>query len=262
MRFRIPYILAVLVLLAVFFLSFTLWSREGDTDLQVQAQKGLAWLLTYEGTYENPGVLWVLDDIQKKQCGIDSFALRIEERSAREIRTPAGSFYHAYRTEKSLPQIDTSVLPLYDRWLIEALRCSSVASSRLFQDELVREIYTGYDLTHQYIALTYLERLSCDDALAAPLTPLRDSVAVRIQQEDAYALHRFSDLSAERAAVLLWGGHGSLVSREWIDTISRNQSEDGGWKNAPEDTRANPHTTALALWALVQYTGLCPFTET
>jgi hypothetical protein len=67
----------------------------------------------------------------------------------------------------------------------------------------------------------------------------------------------FNDLSAERAAFLLWGGRRDLVDDAWLVKIKSAQGPDGGWGDGA-GAAPNPHTTALAAWALTQASGHCP----
>lgn len=254
MSFRVLLVVVTLIALAT---TFT-FSLPKDYLYTSSARAGIEWLISYPAPYENAGVLWVLHDIHTHHCPYDSLGKALKERYLLEPQTKANAFYFAFRTGALPSEVDVSQLAQYDRWLISALRCTTVSLDESTTQELIDDRHTAYDLTHQYIALTYLERLGCVTSIPAALDTLRTLVAKRIADEDMQDSHVFSDLSAERAALLLWGGHASLVSTEWLERIAHAQQPSGGWKDAPSDTAPNPHTTALATWALIQYLDECP----
>ena len=117
----------------------------------------------------------------------------------------------------------------------------------------------GYDLTHKFLAMRFLQERNC---LAGDTELLLESkinaAAESIAREQA--LSEFDDLFSERAAFLYWGGFRDLVKEEWIDIILENQDEAGSWTDFKANLfYGNPHTTVLAVWALVQSAKSCPF---
>lgn len=224
------------------------------------AKRGMQWLLNYTGTYENPGVYWALREINTSTCKSDALSNVIEGRFTEHN---PDAVFHAYASlfsgEHSIDTLDVSQLETYDRWLISALQCHGGRLDASVLGEILSTEKKGYDLTHQFVAIRYARHSRCDLGMSEQDIELFErTIAEEIAHEDANTGHLFNDLSAERAALLLWAGYNDQVDEEWIRIISANQSRDGGWSNGSTDT-SNTHTTALATWALVLWTKRCPY---
>jgi hypothetical protein len=57
----------------------------------------------------------------------------------------------------------------------------------------------------------------------------------------------------EAVAMLYYIGAGDMVRKEWIEEMVRIQNDDGGWSRNPYQKRSDPHTTAVALWVLLEH---------
>ena len=122
----------------------------------------------------------------------------------------------------------------------------------------------GYVLTHQFLVLPWAEESGV--VLPRELRDRQMPLLARIEREQGLD-HGFSDLYAERAALLLhFGEPARAAAREWVDTILAAQGDDGAWRDVQpsviefdgQQSRAfHPpsHTSAFALWALVAYRG-------
>ncbi|HYD92892.1 MAG TPA: hypothetical protein VEB18_00305 [Candidatus Paceibacterota bacterium] len=249
----------VLVIVVAFVGWFAVLSDQTDR-MKTSAQQGMMWLRSYSGTYGNPGVLWVLTDINERYCKSEAFSQELTDRFVSSSPTPVEQAYFLGFSDSNNFRVFEGKMEAYDRWLLSALACKIRSLPVGVEQELLAEDQgTGYDLTHRYLGLSYLEGLQC---LAGEkhwkARELRTEAARSLYEAARAESFTFSDLAVERAAFLLWGGHGSYVTHDWIDTIMRNQNEDGGWGASPGATISNPHTTALAVWTLVQTTHACP----
>lgn len=215
--------------------------------------KGITWLLAYPEDYGNSGVFWVLNDIEERFCKSETLREDIQERFERYPRKAQERAYFSFPEIPIAPELlEDASLGRYDQWLLAALSCKEAALPAETKEAfMAHEGSSGYDLTHKYLALTYMDRLGC----TLPELAARDRIAKRMA-EDGSASSFVTDLSIEQAAFLMWGGHAELVSDAWLERIRKAQDSSGGWKG--EYAEATPHATALATWALVQRTHACP----
>ena len=86
---------------------------------------------------------------------------------------------------------------------------------------------TGYDLTHQFLALQYMRQNGCLSATEEEVLTLAAEKIAAEQQRDP----EFSDLWAERLAVLLYGDYRRLVETSWIDALIAKQEPSGAWSD-------------------------------
>lgn len=223
---------------------------------QESARQGIAWLLEYPDDYKNPGVFWVLREVNKEVCHSDAFKQKIEERFESLPRTDVERAYFYFPTVPiTEDMLQSTTLARYDAWLLEALSCQERSLTPSVQDTLLSfENSFGYDLTHTYIALSYIQRRGCEiEGVSLPET--LSTIENKMAEEEAQK-RVFSDISVERSALLLWGGRTDLVSDVWLERVKEAQDVSGGW--GENGGAPNPHTTALALWTLVQTTDACP----
>lgn len=248
------FVLGVLVVASVFITGNHQRVRQEES-----ARKGLAWLRAPQRVFDNPGVFWVLDDINSRYCKSDSFS---EELASRFLQVPRTETERAYFSFLSF-STSTQALPLkvegrYDEWLLSALMCEKYpVSTTTMHTLLTPEESTGYDLTHKYLALTYLIKSACKIDRYT-VSRAKDIAAQKIAVEAKERKYEFSDLLAEQSALLLWGGDGFLLSSDVAISIEKAQRVSGGWPSTQSETRENLHTSALATWFLVQKSGACP----
>ncbi len=165
---------------------------------------------------------------------------------------------------KEMPEHKWKKLEQYHRWIAFSLSNNKVAlTSQDLADMYDAEKFTGYDLTHQLLALMIHKRSNpFDDKLEI----LIGRVCERIAQENAGDF-RVTDLYVERVAFLFMAGRSDLVRGKWVWRILSNQQDDGGWKwtwyglnsgwfnHQSPWQGTNAHTTTMAVWAayMIQY---------
>lgn len=258
MKRVVPFVCSSVLCIFVFVYGFHVQSEK---VYRQSAQEGLTWLFQYEEDYKNPGVFWVLKDVNTRFCRSNEFEKKIDERFESVPRTSVErAYYYFPNSPISEETLASSTIVRYDRWLLETLACRERPLSLETRAELgSAELLRGYDATHAYLAVLYLERLGCSLDTESEDISLRERI---IQTEEALMKEaaqdfEFSDLWVERAAFLLWGGRQDVVDEVWLEKITNAENPSGGWGDGV-GTVSNPHSTALATWTLVQATGQCP----
>lgn len=241
--------------------------REPDLTERARASalRGGAWLFGYEGKLVDPGVLWIMKTVNETYCADPRIQPLIERRFSEEFsENPATAAYGVmlgivptipadyYRGLGKELSFDDAIIPAYT--------CDRFPLSQNVIDHLLgTRASGGYDLTHRYLALLFIKQRGC--AYPGNLArDLEDAAALMADEEKGSFV---SDVSIERVAFLLYGGFGGLVTDDQVKGIVARQDPSGGWRAGyaiPDfGTDVNPHTTALAVWALSQYSGHCPF---
>lgn len=226
--------------------------------LHSAAHAGLLWLLSYDKPYGNAAVLWALTDINRRYCHSADFSNQLQKHFELFPGTPAERAYAAYLNNSAVQALSEKILERYDTWLLSSLACAKTPMPEDIEKEILStDTATGYDLTHKFLALVYIRSLGCTISAGEKERDAAEKTAEQKILAEEEASTRFSDLSSERAALLLRGGYGASVSNNWITYIAKAQNKDGGWGSA-RMMPSNPHTTALSLWAIAQKTGRCP----
>ncbi|MGH0033771.1 MAG: hypothetical protein ACQGVK_01945 [Myxococcota bacterium] len=116
----------------------------------------------------------------------------------------------------------------------------------------------GYALTHAAVAGEWSVENGC-----IPRTEIGPLQAVQIDRltdlaSDAKPLDRDAPGSLDRwveaLVTLHYLGAGERVPAHWVKALVAAQRSDGGWPNRPRAATSDPHTTALALWVLLEAT--------
>lgn len=116
-----------------------------------------------------------------------------------------------------------------------------------FIDAFTATPSSAYVLTHQWLVLAWAEDVGL--ALPAGVAARRDGLLARIAAEQA-ADGLFSDLFAERAAILLAFGEPSAAeAARWVEVIAAAQPADGRWVSAQSTLSYDgQHGTARHPW--------------
>jgi hypothetical protein len=210
----------------------------------------------------NPDVIWVLIQVEKISPN-ETLRQFIEEKVATVPDHPALCAIIPDAPRVELPKQLPSGFDRYRECLLAPFgvppeRAISFIKAFLSTDE------RGYVLTHQFIVLIWAEQMGLElsDRLSGKKNDLLKRIYIE-QREDAF----FSDLYAERAALLLYYGKPKTKDAvKWIDTIINAQLSDGIWESGPNlidyDGQAvslslpKQHTTVLSLWAIRAFLSL------
>jgi hypothetical protein len=127
--------------------------------------------------------------------------------------------------------------------LTEVLQCRLSETCRAFVE---LDDQWGYVLTHQAVWILFARWAGCP--LPVDLESRRRTFGANLVKE-IRADPGFSDLAAERLAMLGHLGFGREIEPAWISTLLAAQTAEGCWRPRA-DRPCHPHPTALALWAL------------
>ena len=108
----------------------------------------------------------------------------------------------------------------------------------------------GYASTHAVLASVWLQENGCE-VDARRLAVSRDE-AVRKLVELLDGATAPTDLRAEALAMLNYAGQPALAGARHVAALLDVQRDDGGWALAVDRDASHPHTTALALWVLLE----------
>jgi hypothetical protein len=119
----------------------------------------------------------------------------------------------------------------------------------------------GYGLTHAVLALGWIAENGCDAGLDSQADADADADARRaaaLRDDCTQALGAIlddprapTDLKAETMAMLHYASQGARILPRHLRALLAAQRADGSWAALPGGDRGHPHTTALALWALL-----------
>jgi hypothetical protein len=242
----------VLALLFAFIADAEAAQHSSPHSVAAALRGGIAWAWTQQPF--NTGDLWLMSKLD------DADLRRRVRATCLEHAGELGPFEGLVRPgvvgrEMPAEWSRLSVNP-YSRigvWLFWAANAPGRAPPPAVCDELLTGEYSDYLLTHQYLTLRLLNDRH---TLTGPRIRARLArLVTKIEQEqDADSL--FSDLFAERAALLLSAGRVTPRARRWVETILACQEPDHRWRVRPHPypTQINDlHTTLLCLWTLDQY---------
>ncbi len=254
------YMAAIVITFAVVFLKQKSVVREQDHAAARAAKKGGQWLLSYQGNFSDPGIFWAMSEMNNNYCHLDSINRLVDSRFASADFSPQEQAYKRLFNYGKVSIIDYTSLAgragSYDDILIPALYCDINPLPQNVEEKIFDiKNSLGYDLTHRYLAMLFLRRNNCNLEEVNEVLP---QAAEKIAQQQQ-SINEFSDLSAERAVFLQLGGFFSQVGKDWVAEITESQSPDGGWKYTQLSNLENPHTAALATWALANYSKTCVF---
>jgi hypothetical protein len=124
-----------------------------------------------------------------------------------------------------------------------------------FITEFLRTDEHGYTLTHQLLALLWAEDLGFE--LPPELRAQRRPLLARLEAEQRSSPARFSDLYAERVALLLaFGSPPRAEAARWIDVIVAAQQPDGRWVDSAKSSVSYDGQTGAAFHEWTHTSGL------
>ena len=138
-------------------------------------------------------------------------------------------------------------------WLTaQALYCDVYPLPAHFEDSLIAYNRGSYDCTHAAFALAWVKEKGCHLSSPDSYLWIQSGIESRLVEviEERGA---DTDVGIEAMAMLLQLGRHDKIAFEWIERLIEIQSADGYWSEKPSSSVANDHTTALALWTLLEY---------
>lgn len=223
-----------------------------EPSLRESIRAGMNWALGQRSF--QPGDLWVLSQID------DARASHRARQTIERYQGRLGPFEGLLRSgfdggepPEEWSRLEGNPYARIGVWLFHAGNYPARRPPEAVVEELMEGRYSDYLLAHQYVALRILfdRGAVTGERVEAALADLLDRMEAE-QREDEV----FSDLHAERVALLLHGGRRPQALSAWIARILDHQEKDGRWETPPHPypTRIEDlHTTLLCLWALDQY---------
>ena len=269
---KIFIILFILIITSTVF--FLIYGKKDTNEPELKkqalysAQRGWQWLYNYKGNFLDPGIPRIIKTINNKYCGskpeIESFWKKI----LKEFEDHSYlSVFERFFIDDSNYQINDKVIEIlqtpqedYNDVLAQALYCNLYPVRADFAEKTFDGIEkeTRYDLTHKFWSAILFKSNEC----AIKNYNIDNIISVAAQKiYEEQKKSNFDDLYAERTAFLMEYGFKNIVPEDWIKNIIANQNESGAWGTPTYFSKnfENPHTTALAIWSLVQYSQTCPF---
>lgn len=148
--------------------------------------------------------------------------------------------------------VDLSVLSDVEKPLVRCLYADRLGLGQRVLQELGRiDDNGGYGTTHFLIGCVILKKFS---SIPGPMLDEKIEACLA-KMMDAQKYESASDLFSERTLLMQWLGHSHLVQPAWIGRILRAQLKDGGWRwsRSIKPQKANQHSSALGLAALIHY---------
>jgi len=138
-----------------------------------------------------------------------------------------------------------------DRLTSTALHCDIYPVPDGYSADIERSLSSRSlsDRTHATIALLWADEHGCLDPSGA--ARLRQTAADILEQSvrQEPSVH---DQFVEAVALLYELGERDRIDESWIDAIRGAQQRDGGWAEDASSGESSGHTTALALWVLLE----------
>lgn len=222
-----------------------------EKSIEMSIDKGLAWVL--EQDVLEVGDLHALQQLDRAP------ARRRVEAELQQRAGALGPFEGLVRPgalAAKPPEWAALKGQRYERlatWLYHAANAPSIPTPEGVIAQLLRGQHGEYLLAHQYLVLRILRERG---VLSGPGIETYMEGLLRDIEAEQRAEIGFSDLFAERQALLLSGGRVAEETSGWMARILAAQESDGRWRVPPHPyptTLNELHTTLVSLWALDQY---------
>jgi hypothetical protein len=148
--------------------------------------------------------------------------------------------------------VDLSALSDVEKPLVRCLYADRLGlDQRVLQELGGIDDNGGYGTTHFLIGCVILKKFS---SIPGPMLDGKIEACLA-KMVDAQKYESASDLFSERTVLMQWLGHSHLIQPAWIGRILRAQLQDGGWRwsRSIKPQKANQHSSALGLAALIYY---------
>jgi hypothetical protein len=201
----------------------------------------------------------LLLDIIKRRYGVTRFD-GMTERYDLIMKEARGQKLSRMRVLRRILDRQNRILPR-DIEAIDITSIDGITSRALYcdkkdlPDDYVARLKTSmsesdYGATHAALALMWMKENGCP----SPLTDEETQKLVERLAAIPTADGRVTDVEVEAATFLCCMGHADLLTPAFIDQVVAAQREDGSWPYDSVETndRAHWHTSALALWLLLE----------
>ncbi len=268
-----PVFIASFIFVAIFY-SGILFSTASTKDLEKEAVasagKGGQWLYRYQGKFIDPAIAYIIRTINEDYCGpsekLENFWRNILKEFKEWPYLPLyGRLFDnssKYKLSDKAMEILKTSPDFNPTVLLQSLNCDLYPAREDFVTDAFNntENEGRYSLTHMFWSAYLFKNNGCS-LKECDLDKVILTAAEKIAEEQKTSKNIFDDLYAERAAFLLYFGFENMVKDKWIKNIIGNQRQSGAWATPSYSGKnfGNPHTTALAVWALSLYSKSCPF---
>jgi len=208
----------------------------------------------------NAGTLWVLTKVTEV-TGDERYAGWVKEMIGLATGDRALRLVDRSQPQPVLPVDPGRGVLRFASFVVAPLGQPAIVAQR-FIEEFISEAGEGYVLTHQILVIEWAR----EQGLGLPAsTDERERQLLKVLEREQDADSQFSDLYAERAAVLvMYGNPTPEKAAGWVRVIVDAQREDGSWGEFSQTvvydgqksfsrTGDASHTQALALLALAGY---------
>lgn len=173
------------------------------------------------------GEAWFLQRLARV-CDDDALRTLVAQTEARLTGHRAARLLHADASPILLPADPGHGMRRFATYVFAAVGAPADRAIAFIED-FTATPDTGYVLTHQWLVLEWARAVGL--AVPPALGERQDELLARIAAEQRVD-DRFSDLFAERAAILLAAGRPPAAdAARWIDVISTAQLANGRWES-------------------------------
>ncbi|MCP4438893.1 MAG: hypothetical protein GY810_08100 [Aureispira sp.] len=157
---------------------------------------------------------------------------------------------NASLTKEELAKVEGRI----DKLVTKAIWCDQYPLPDNYLADLeVLYLRGKHRLTHAYLATLFIQENNNSIIETAEYKELEQKIT-KSMQEFLTSNDVTSDVWIEAIALMLYAGQHQKISDAYIQRVLEAQdASTGGWKNYPNSAETNHHTTALALWALLEY---------
>lgn len=246
-------VLVMAAIIAVFIIApITAFIIAPPETIEDHVEKALDFLLQYEAEYESMDMasIFLMSEVG-------------ERAGSQELRQKMDAIFETYNGPDSIYKklLDPSygaedfensgyLGTASGNAVLRGIYCNDYPLETKHVDDIKNIDDGGYDTAHALLGLYFAKERGCFDG--AVLEDAMDVLSDRIVSDQEG--ESFSDIFAERTAVLLMTGYPEKVRSEWIHEIANNQSEDGSWCHGGECRGNNLiHTTGFSAIALIEY---------
>lgn len=248
----------------IFNFNFNILAQKAENS----ARLGWLWLENYDKKLLDPGIPLIIKTINEKYCRSSEVDFFWKKKSGEFENHYYLSVFERFFNNGENYKISGKVINIlntpqeyYNDALAQALYCDLYPVRQDFAKNTFDNIKneTGYDLTHKFWSAILFKNNGCF-VDSYDLDEIISKAAEKIIEEQENS-KEFGDLYVERTAFLISYGFKEKVKDDWIKNITKNQSASGSWSTPMSFNNhfENPHTTALAIWVLAEYSQKCPF---